>query len=256
MRQSVQAHAIESGQAGATPNGRAAAAARWTVNAPSFTLGKQVKQALEKYIEDNDLQPGDRLPPEAELCELFGVSRTALREGMKVLEVLGVVSIEPGRGSFIRSFDVGHMLANFPARLAFRAEDIRQVADVRLYLERLSIEKAVSVASTQSQHPLLMELSACLLRMQMRAQAGIEFWEDDIAFHRTLALLAENRVLLMVLEIFWNLRGRFPMLNTPEALKERYDRHEQLTKAVLRGDAQAAIKLNEALYHTSLREVE
>jgi len=219
-------------------------------------LAKQVKRAIENYIEDNNLKPGDRLPPEPELCMLFGVSRTALREGMRVLEMMGVISIEPGRGSFIRSFDIGQILANLPARLVFQKDDIRQIADVRRYLERYSIERAAQAAITDPDQPLFAELAYCLRHMKERAEKGEDLWAEDIAFHRTIALLADNRVLLMILELFWDLRARFPRYDTSETLLARYRRHKQLASAVMTGNVAEAIAINEELYRLSLQELE
>ena len=47
------------------------------------------------------LSPGDRLPPERELCELLGVSRTVVRESLNLVEARGLISIEHGRGAVV-----------------------------------------------------------------------------------------------------------------------------------------------------------
>ena len=63
-----------------------------------------VLSRLRKYIVDESLRPGDRLPTETELAARFGVSRLSLREATKSLEMLGIVQAKPGRG-----LTVGHV---------------------------------------------------------------------------------------------------------------------------------------------------
>jgi len=51
------------------------------------------------------MKPGDQLPPERELAQQFGVSRTAVREAVKALREKGLVEAYPGRGTFITDGD-------------------------------------------------------------------------------------------------------------------------------------------------------
>jgi len=227
---------------------------RWSVGA-TRNLGVVVRKALERYIRENDLQPGDRLPTESELCSLFDVSRTAVREAMKALEIMGIISIEPGRGTFVRSFDIGVMLSNLPTSLAFRDHDIEEIMEVRKYLERLCVEKAVKAARDFPGHPLWDELEKCTSRMKTCALEGTEMWDEDIRFHRTLALLADNQVLLMVLEVFWSLRKDLPTDNSKEALLARYQDHRRLLDAIIKGNAKESIALCEQHISNSTREV-
>lgn len=65
-------------------------------------LYQQVETALTDYIDDNNLQPGDKFPPERKFVESLGVSRNVLREAFHVLESRGVVVSHQGKGRFLR----------------------------------------------------------------------------------------------------------------------------------------------------------
>ena len=65
-------------------------------SAPNYVIDQIRQSLLEKRI-----LPGDRLPPESELVELFGVSRGSVRQAMKSLETLGVITIRPGDGTSV-----------------------------------------------------------------------------------------------------------------------------------------------------------
>lgn len=64
-------------------------------------LYEQLADKLTRYIQDGRLQPGDRLPTEAELGEMFGVSRITVRQGLAILTRNGLIERFPSRGSFV-----------------------------------------------------------------------------------------------------------------------------------------------------------
>lgn len=61
----------------------------------------QVMGSLSEYIEENDLPPDHQLPAEADLCEIFDVSRTVIRQALRELEHKGLIYREKGRGTFV-----------------------------------------------------------------------------------------------------------------------------------------------------------
>lgn len=200
------------------------------------SLARHVQQQVLDYITDAGLREGDRLPTEPEMCEMFGVSRTAVREGMKYLEILGVVSVERGRGTFLRTFDVGVLLSNLPMQLLFRPRDILEVVRVRQTLEEFCLEQAIVRGDEEEIEVLGQWVEA----MKERADAGESMEAEDIAFHRQLARMADTRLLLTILEIFWALRRNYAMRNNPESLHQRYLRHYRLYQAIRQRDLQMA----------------
>lgn len=200
------------------------------------SLARRVQQQVLQYIGREGLQAGDRLPTEPEMCAMFGVSRTAVREGMKYLEIMGVVSVERGRGTFLRSFDVGVLLSNLPMQLLFRPRDILEVVRVRQTLEEFCVEQAIVLSDESG----VAKLGECVREMEAKAQAGEPMDDEDIAFHRQIAHMADTRLLMTILEIFWALRGAYPMQNDPESLRHRYLRHLRLYQAIRDKDLQMA----------------
>lgn len=61
-----------------------------------------VRTALQDEIRAGSLRPGDQVPTEPQLMERFGVSRTTVRRALRDLEQLGLITREPGRGTFVR----------------------------------------------------------------------------------------------------------------------------------------------------------
>ena len=206
---------------------------------PAITLPQELKQRLLDMIEAGGLGEGHRLPTEAELCKRFGVSRTVLREAMKYLELLGIVSIEPGRGTFVKAFDVRNLFSIIPAQLMFKPQDIAEVLQTRQLLEGFCLEQAIIKGGAEG----LRELEACVeeLRLGLDVHAPIASMEADIDFHRALATMAGAKLLLVILEIFWGLRGKLPLSDdSREAREKRYTRHLRLYEAIEQRDLQFA----------------
>ncbi|MDH7485094.1 MAG: GntR family transcriptional regulator [Anaerolineae bacterium] len=61
----------------------------------------QIKEALREHIERGDWRPGDQLPGEPELCRIFGVSRTVIRQALKDMEYRGLIVRRKGKGTFV-----------------------------------------------------------------------------------------------------------------------------------------------------------
>lgn len=70
----------------------------------------QVQDALKEYIEHGDAIPGDQLPSEPDLCRLFDVSRTVIRQAMRGLESEGIIVRHKGRGTFVAEPKIGESL--------------------------------------------------------------------------------------------------------------------------------------------------
>ncbi len=73
----------------------------------------QVKKALQEYIEHGERQPGDQLPGELELCRMFDVSRTVIRQALREMEYGGLIVREKGKGTFIAEPKIGESLVQY-----------------------------------------------------------------------------------------------------------------------------------------------
>ena len=174
------------------------------------TLPEQIAQRLKEYILDNRLKPGDRLPTEAELTEVFGVSRSSVREAMKLLQVSGVIDVKSGRGAVINSFDASAAFEQLSWGLSL-------VSDTDIFLELLEARRLLELMIA----PLVMErmeeehlskLGNWLDRME-NATSVEEYRVLDLEFHKTLIEAAHNRPLAqmgtVILEFFEKVRSCF-----------------------------------------------
>ena len=102
---------------------------------PILQLTDLICDEIVRYIKDNRLRPGDRLPTENQLCESLGVSRTVLRESLMRLEDRGLVEAIPGRGRFVTSPDFSSISRNISSLLLIDECSLDDVMEIRRVVE-------------------------------------------------------------------------------------------------------------------------
>lgn len=153
-----------------------------------------VLESIEERVVAGELKAGDRLPPERELAPVLGVSRSALREALRVLETIGVLSAQAGRGPdagarIVRNPDdaLGRLLR---LHVALGSYHLRDVLEARVVLERSSFEAAAAHAREED----LAEAEAILARMQEPGIGVAEFNDLDTRFHVHIARSSGNQL--------------------------------------------------------------
>jgi GntR family transcriptional repressor for pyruvate dehydrogenase complex len=88
-------------------------------------------------IRDGSLNPGDRLPPERQLAEEFGVSRAAVREALSALGLMGLVEVRPGEGTFVRAVTEEALVSPMALLLAMERDEAMglEMLEIRAALE-------------------------------------------------------------------------------------------------------------------------
>lgn len=158
------------------------------------SLTEQVSHQLIRYVEEHGLQPGDELPTEADFAEMFGVSRTVIREGLSAAAALGLIVADPGRRSRVAPLS-GQVLDNFFANaLRLNHGAVAELLEVREALETYGIRLAARNLGGGG----LAEVRKLLERMDEALIAGDQeaFVDADVDFHLALSKLSGNEVLL------------------------------------------------------------
>lgn len=157
-----------------------------------------VAQMMEQ-IQSGALRPGDRLPPERTLAETYGVSRTAIREALRSMQMMGCVESRVGEGTFIKSPSLSDIVDPFSIVLS-RNENGRlgrELIEIRLILET----EVAALAAKRRTAEQLQALEHTLIEMQADLDAGGLGLHADENFHRLLAEAAGNDALSVMLNM-------------------------------------------------------
>lgn len=215
------------------------AVAQPLVVTPRETMVDAIARALIRYIAENGLEGGDRLPSERELVKMIGASRLPLREAVSVLKGLGIVEARHGKGIFVKELDPATVFCMLSPLLKVQAGiDLHHLFEARIVLETGVAALAAEHRTNENMAVLESELEA--MRASIRKRP--DYVAHDKAFHQELARATGNPVFCVFLASLTDLlaelheRYRDKIEFRQAALCE----HEQILDAVGRRDAPAA----------------
>jgi DNA-binding FadR family transcriptional regulator len=215
-------------------------------NLKSKKLYLKVYEELRKHIIENNLKPGDKLTTEKEMAEELGVSRNVLREAIKTLEIIGVISSKPGVGMVVNSFNP-NFLSNciFINLLGDSVDLVVQSQEVRKVLEMGFSRQCFDTITPQQ----IAKLHEYIDRMK-NSKASDNFYGIDAEFHRTMYENVDNMIFIAFIDSAWECDRNFRATFVEDNLL-RVEKHTRIVDALEKRDFPA---FQDALtYHFSYR---
>jgi GntR family transcriptional repressor for pyruvate dehydrogenase complex len=204
-----------------------------TLTAPEYlrviprtkSVPELILDEITRLITEGILKPGDRLPSESELAERFGVGRSSLREAMRALQLLGIIEVIQGKGTFLRQTYVLPLATDW-ARLS-KMGLISQVMEARQIIE-VAIAMRAAIRGAEEAHG-------------NSALSG----EASVNFHLALAEATHNEVLALmyktVRDLYLETARQTQM--TPGSVEDRLHDHRRILECVEQQNPEMASKL-------------
>jgi GntR family transcriptional repressor for pyruvate dehydrogenase complex len=166
----------------------------------TYKISDQIIEQIRNAILSGRFKPGDKVASEKELMSEFGVSKATLREALRVLEGMGLVEIKKGiaGGVFIAEVDMKttiHGIINF---LHFKAVSIKDVTMIRYLLE----PPVAQIAALRIQPEDILKLESMVIENPAVPHTIVS---REIGFHRYLARMTENPILILVMDFIDNI---------------------------------------------------
>lgn len=205
------------------------------------TVSQTIIKQIQDMIFDGKLQEGDKLPPEREMAETFGIGRPALREAMRSLELMGLVESRHGLGNYI----INNVNSNYftPLSLSFKLSrrSPEEILEMRCCLESFTAQKAAERST-----PMDMAALRKLIKQMSEAETIPEKAALDKAIHFEIGRMAGNLLIYHTMENITYLLDAFMKQSVSAAYFEgdsieNIDReHVQIADAIERHDGNAA----------------
>jgi GntR family transcriptional repressor for pyruvate dehydrogenase complex len=209
-------------------------------------LTEQVVQKLESLVLKGVLAPGERLPSERELAEMFSVSRASLRQALKALQVMGVLEVRQGSGNYLT--EASEEILKVPASTLV---PLRGLTQAELFEARRAMEaEAAAAAAERATAADMARMRLELEGMKASQRDVIKYCTHDLAFHNAIATAGGNRFFIWFLSLankilFHALLERPLMARRENTTRE----HESILRAIESRNADVA--RNEMLKHVS-----
>ncbi|MEE1618620.1 FadR/GntR family transcriptional regulator [Brachybacterium sp. J153] len=181
---------------------------------PAGTPVSQVAHRLLELFTGGELEVGTRLPPERQLAASLGVGRSAVREALAALEILGIVDVRPGSGTYLRGAASDLLPQTLRWGLMIGEKNTAQLIELRAGLESYTARLAAGRVDAAQLETLRGSVAA--MRDAVAAADGDEaadgeaalpdpvltaFVAADAEFHAVLARAAENPMLTDLLDV-------------------------------------------------------
>ena len=194
---------------------------------------------IKGMILDGELAPGDRLPPEKELSERLGLSRSSMREAIKALEVIRVLDVRQGDGTYVTSLEPRLLLE----AMSFVVDLHDDASVLELFAVRRLLEPAATALASAHMTPDIIEN----LRQQISSvddKTSVEgLVAHDLEFHGAIIRLAGNSYLTTLLESLsgHTVRARvWRGLTEENSVARTLAEHKAIVEALAIGDASLA----------------
>lgn len=203
---------------------------------------QHVRAQLLAAIDRGDYPPGAALPSERVLCDTFGVSRVSVREAIAGLESTGLITVEHGRGAFVRESVNNAYAGPFVKYLQVHRHELVELLQVRGALDELAAAEATQRADAD----LLVQLQVSCNAFQQAVESGERDFEKlsefDVNFHCFIATLSQGQLLpRLIRELNGVLEeSRRITLARPGQLGRSVREHQAIVDAIVARDANAA----------------
>jgi len=175
-----------------TASHQAAGSPDW-VRRPA-NLARAVTAELVQRIVRGTHPAGTVLPPEPALCEAFSVSRTVIREAVKILQEKGLVQVRQGAGTMVTPSTTWNMLDELVLAATVAEDDSLAVLDDLVVTRRLLESDMAHVAATAADQEVVDRLRALVDRMDELVDDPDAYREQDRVFHDTVMRTSGNRI--------------------------------------------------------------
>ncbi|MEO8393376.1 MAG: FadR/GntR family transcriptional regulator [Chloroflexota bacterium] len=160
-------------------------------------ISDQITDRVLSLIREQQLRPGDKLPPERELALLMGVSRATVREALRSLAMINVVELRHGSGSYVTSLEPKLLVENFALVFSLTDNSFLQLIEAREVIE----PGAMALAAQRITDEEIAQLEDILERSRECLQhPPPDFAQLDIEFHIKTAEFSRNVLLTRIMQ--------------------------------------------------------
>jgi DNA-binding FadR family transcriptional regulator len=159
-------------------------------------VSNQIADQIKALIAEGHLKNGDKLPSERELSKLLGVGRISVREGLRILEAMGIIETRYGikSGTYVSDMGLENLSERFSDILQLSNITVEQLTQARLEISLINVRHFIQSATDDD----IKKLEECVKEGERLLKSGYRTREKSIAFHRLIAQGSKNPVFIII----------------------------------------------------------
>ncbi|MHB0980641.1 MAG: FadR/GntR family transcriptional regulator [Thermoleophilia bacterium] len=205
-------------------------------------LSDGAMEQIQQLVADGTLASGSKLPPERELMALLTVSRTSLREAIRTLETMGLLRVQPGRGTYVAERPVTSLSEDWFHWLLGHRQEVVQVLEVHEALEVKVAELAAACISDKDATRLDRSLTA--MKKAVERQDHEALVAADSEFHKIIREVSGNQIIAQILNDLEDhvLDARRAIMALPSRVQRVVGDHQAILDGIAGHDSEAATR--------------
>lgn len=203
-------------------------------------LVNRLTMYFAEQIFEKRLKKGDKIESDRVLAQKLNVGRSAIREALKVLDVLGMIDIRPGQGTYISNHEASFFIVPLSWSLFLNGGQIDSIIEVRNLLEVKAAYLASECTDKESLDSLY-DISHKLHKAYIEKDFK-EFLNGDLEFHICIAKCSGNQVIYSMIQTISNLMRHVSGsgMVDEDQLRDIYEEHQKVYGLILAKDAKGA----------------
>lgn len=205
---------------------------------------EKISDHIKQQILDGKLKPGDKLPSDKELCQLYSVGRSTIREALSALKIMGLIESRQGEGSTVCNINQKNVgIPDFTA-LLLSDKTILELMEARNSLEISNVGLAASKRTEQD----LKKFQQIIDQMEINVLNKTESEKEDMLFHHTIAKATQNSIIVQLLETISEPLGKAMReirrmgFSNPSSANTVLEEHKNIFQAIVEQDVVKAHK--------------
>lgn len=201
---------------------------------------EMIMNQFTKMIKKGELKIGNKIPPERNLAEQFGVGRSTIREAIKSMTSMGLLEARLGEGTFVRRVGSDDIKQQLQWGLYLDPVPLNELVELRKILEIETVTKA-TLNRTEKE---ITELQYWINAMKKNRKTK-QNKQNDLMFHMTIAKASNNKMIYNLLDLIrMSLEEWFEnVLEDPINVEESIHEHELILEAIINKDIEKAVNL-------------
>ncbi len=199
---------------------------------------EEIVEQIRDLVARGELKPGDRLPAERELVERLKVSRASIREAISALELMGLLEVRSGEGTYVRNLRSEAVVAPLAWMITMEKGTVLELLEVRKFLE----VQAAGMAAQQADEMDLRELASSLEELKAEVNNPISDGSSDHRFHYNITRATKNKIMIRLMDTISDLMGYMLKTSRSKLYEGKYtpallfQEHSKIYEAIKAGD--------------------
>lgn len=203
---------------------------------------EEIVEQIRELVARGELKPGDRLPSERDLVERLKVSRASIREALSALELMGLLEVRSGEGTFVRRLRSESVVAPLAWMLTMEKGTVLELLEIRKILE----VQAVGMAAERAEAEDIRELSAALDQLQDDLNSPTSDGSADHRFHYAVTRATKNKIMIRLMDTISDLMKYSLKASRSKLYEGKYtpallfQEHKKIYEAIVEKDVEEA----------------